>query len=336
MAAALMACMRNEALFVTEWVAYHRLIGFDPIFVCTNNCTDGTDMLLDQLAALGHVIHVRNDDLGGLAPQPAGVAKVLAHPRIADCDWLMHIDADEFVNIAYGAGHIDELTTRAEEFDAMALTWRLFGDGGMTGWPGGSVLEQLVMAEEAQSGFGAMQKTMFRPHRFGAGIDHMPKEPVVSNVSLCNARGMRLSTAAFFDPASSDLRMAFGKEVNRKRHFGWHGAWINHYAVRTPDLFLLKNVRGDGVGSRFTKRYFLNSRWYRAANRNEVEDRSIQRHLRGTLDLMAAFRLDPEVVEIEALAWECFLDMKERHLTQENVAAWTNEPEAERRVIAAE
>lgn len=336
MAAALMACMRNEAMFVAEWVAYHRLIGFDPVFVCTNNCTDGTDMLLDRLEELGQVIHIRNDDTGGLAPQPAGVARVLAHPRIAGCDWLLHIDADEFLNIGYGAGHIDDLLPFAQGFDAMAITWRLFGDGGRQEWAGGSVLEQLVMAEASQSPFGAMQKTMFRPARFTAGIDHMPKEPVVSDVALCNPRGMRLSTAAFFDPNSSDLRMAFGKEVNRKRHFGWQGAYINHYAVRTPDLFLLKNVRGDGVGSRFTKRYFLNSRWYRAANRNEVEDRSIQRHLPALAGALAKLRRDAEVAGIEALAWEWFLDTRATWLTPENIAAWTNEPEEEPAVIAAE
>ena len=47
-----MACMKDEAMFVVEWVAYHLVIGFDTVVVCTNNCSDGTDALLDRLTGL--------------------------------------------------------------------------------------------------------------------------------------------------------------------------------------------------------------------------------------------------------------------------------------------
>lgn len=324
MTTSVMACMRNEALFVLEWVAYHKVIGFDHVFVCTNNCTDGTDDILDRLQELGLVIHIRNDDMGGLAPQPAGVKKVLAHPLAQASDWLLHIDADEFLNIQGGTGHISELSAKAEPFDAMGISWRLFGDAGMTDWSGGSLLQQQVMAEAFQTPFGAMQKTMFRPQRFRAGIDHMPKEPVAADVTLCNARGMQLVASALHEPSQSNLRLSNGSEVNRKRHFGWEGAYINHYAVRTNDLFMLKNVRGDGVGSRFTKRYFLNSRWYRAANRNDVVDTSIQRHLVRVEKLMALFDTDFRLVGLQELAFSRFLQMKSENLTPENVEAWTN------------
>jgi hypothetical protein len=324
MTTAIMACMRNEAMFITEWVAYHRLIGFDKVFVCSNGCTDGTDLILDRLEALGQVIHVRNDEMFGLAPQPAGVKKVLNHPQIADVEWLLHIDADEFLNIHHGDGHIRNLVAVGQNADAIAMTWRLFGDSGMTDWKGGLLLEQQVLAEDKQSSFGAMQKTMFRPDRFRAGIDHMPKQPVSGDIRLCNARGRNLNPAAIHDPASSDLRLAQGQEVNRKRHFGWDGAQVNHYAVRTPDLFLMKNVRGDGVGSRFTKRYFLNSRWYRAANRNEVEDRSILRHLKRLKAALVELRKDKALKLLESMALKRFAQMKAEHLTPANIAAWTN------------
>ncbi len=324
MATAVMACMRNEALFVTEWVAYHRLIGFNHVLVATNDCTDGTDLILDRLQALGQVHHIRNDDLGGLAPQPAGVLKVLARAEVQRADWLLHIDSDEFLNIQHGGGHILDLTRRVEDFDAVGLAWRLFGTSGLTEWPGGLVTERLVMAEGVQAHFAAMQKTMFRPARFRAGIDHMPKLPVAPGLRLGNARGMALNAEPLYDPATSDLRVAWGREVNRKRLFGWDGAYVNHYAVRTPDLFLLKNVRGDGVGSRFAKRYHLNSRWYRAANRNEVQDVSILRHLDGLRRILGLLRQDRELVALETEAMARVQTMKATHLTPDNIRAWTN------------
>lgn len=323
MKSAVMACMRNEAMFVTEWVAYHRVIGFDQLFVCTNNCTDGTDLILDRLADMGAVHHIRNDDHGDVPPQRAGVAKVLNDPRLAGTDWLLHIDADEFLNISLGQGQVSDLLALAGGFDAMGLTWRLFGDSGMTEWPGGLVVEQQVLAEANQMPFSAMHKTFFRPDRFRAGIDHMPKEPVADDIGLCNTRGWGLNAAPLYDPASSDLRMAEGKEVNRKRKFGWANAYINHYAVRTPDLFVLKNVRGDGIRSRHNKRYFLNSRWHRAANRNEVEDRSIHRHLPALKAEMDRLRTDPVLRQAEAEAERRFRQMRAEHYTPENIAAWT-------------
>ena len=41
----IVACMRDEALFVVEWVAHHLAVGFDRIIVYTNACSDGTDRL---------------------------------------------------------------------------------------------------------------------------------------------------------------------------------------------------------------------------------------------------------------------------------------------------
>lgn len=321
---AVMACMRNEALFVVEWVAYHLVIGFDTVLVCTNNCTDGTDALLDRLAELAPVVHIRNDDLDGLAPQRAGVLKALAHPAVQSADWLLHIDADEFLNIQHGTGHIGDLLAVVDAFDAVAITWKLFGDSGMTVWNGGLVTELQTRCKQKLADFTAMQKTMFRPALFGSGIDHMPKQPRHPDVRLCNASGGPLDPAALYDPKSSDHRVAFGKEINRKRHLGWDGACINHYAVRSQDLFLLKNVRGDGIGSGHTSRYFLHSRWHRAANCNEVEDTTILRHLPAMQALIARWRQDPVLADLESKAAAALQDQRETYLTPENIRAWTN------------
>ena len=44
---ALMSCMRNEGIHILEWLAYHRVIGFGPVVICSNDCADGSDRLLD-------------------------------------------------------------------------------------------------------------------------------------------------------------------------------------------------------------------------------------------------------------------------------------------------
>eukprot|EP01031_Cornospumella_fuschlensis_P051938 gene51938-63505_t len=56
----IVACMRDEALFVVEWVAHHLAAGFDRIIVYTNACSDGTDRLLDAMAGFLPVEHYDN------------------------------------------------------------------------------------------------------------------------------------------------------------------------------------------------------------------------------------------------------------------------------------
>ena len=46
----IVACMRNEALFLVEWVAHHLAVGFDRIIVFTNDCDDGTDVMLQAMS----------------------------------------------------------------------------------------------------------------------------------------------------------------------------------------------------------------------------------------------------------------------------------------------
>ena len=48
---ALVSCMRNEGIHILEWLAYHKVIGFGPMVICTNDCADGSDTLLDLLAS---------------------------------------------------------------------------------------------------------------------------------------------------------------------------------------------------------------------------------------------------------------------------------------------
>jgi hypothetical protein len=321
-----MACMRDECMFALEWAAYHRVIGFDRVIIATNACSDGTDALCDRLARLGVITHVENPDDGRTAPQVAGVARVLAQPGVERLRWLLHIDSDEFLNILDGDGRLGAWLPRLGEHDAAAITWRLFGDGGLEDWPeGGLQIEHFSEAAAKAMHFTAMQKTMFRPAAFAAGIDHMPKAPRHADVTLCNAVGRTLHPGALFHPSECDHRAAGDGTVNRKRHLPWLGAVINHYAVRTRDLFLMKNLRGDGKLSRFSRRYQLHSRWHRAANRNDVRETSIQRMLPETRMLMSMWRAqDPEIGRIEAAARARFDAARRDWLTPETVMALTN------------
>ena len=43
----------------------------------------------------------------------------------------MHLDIDEFLNIHVGEGQITDLIAVLPDADAIALTWRMFGNNGI-------------------------------------------------------------------------------------------------------------------------------------------------------------------------------------------------------------
>ena len=62
---------KNEGPFLLEWIAYHRLIGFDNIVVFSNNNEDGSDVLLSALGDAGLIRYYDNSELSdGLPADP--------------------------------------------------------------------------------------------------------------------------------------------------------------------------------------------------------------------------------------------------------------------------
>ena len=41
--------VKNEGAFLIEWLAHHRACGFTDFLVYSNDCSDGTDVMLDRL-----------------------------------------------------------------------------------------------------------------------------------------------------------------------------------------------------------------------------------------------------------------------------------------------
>jgi hypothetical protein len=302
---ALMSCMRNEGLHILEWLAYHRVIGFGPIVICSNDCDDGSDRLLDLLAHHGEIDHLPNPVPAGEPPQKHGIARALAH--LADCsaDWLAHLDADEFLNIAPGAASVQSLVARAEDAHAIALPWRMFGDNGHQTWPG-ETLRAFTACEPAPDPATVKFKSLFRHRDFASASDHMPTAPRLETPLAVNAAGEPLSSAPLF-----------GKPVSRYQPVETAlrgGTVVNHYATRSTDTFCLKHARGRGMGPPSDK-YRPGSKWHRTANRNEVQDRSILRRWPETEAELSRLRALPGVAEAEAACRAWFHAARARLLT---------------------
>jgi hypothetical protein len=100
-AAAVVVSMRDEGVSILEWVAHYRALGFEGIFVYTNDNSDDSDALLKRLAEAGIITYVENRTSGKVSPQQKAYAHSLhCLPELRAYEWVYYADADEFLVLA--------------------------------------------------------------------------------------------------------------------------------------------------------------------------------------------------------------------------------------------
>jgi hypothetical protein len=239
-------CVRNEGAFLLEWLAHHRAVGFDHFVIFSNDCQDGTDTMLDRLAELGGVTHIRNDgpyDNGGI--QFTALKIAAKHEAVRAADWLLPLDVDEFVNIHCGDHTLAALHAAVPEATAITLTWRLFGANGQVRYSDAPVLDTFTHAAPSVMFWpwrAAMFKTLYRN-------DGTYKKPGVHRPRDGNVK--KLAQARWFDGNGAPLPDQFVK----KRIFSNYGqdnyglVQLNHYPLGAMESYVLKADRGRAVHS---------------------------------------------------------------------------------------
>lgn len=297
----ILSMMKDEGHSLVEWVAYHKHIGFDNIVVYTNNCGDGTDDMLIRLQEMGWVQHFRNDVPEGKKPQPNALMLATQNPEVTNSEWILTMDADEFLSVKVGRGRISDLVEKMDpEASAMAITWRFFGSNEITEWNPGLVIESYTKGAPDMFKKGWGVKTLFKPYRdmkLGIHRPHIKKakqEP--ENAKLLfdqvwlNGSGKRMPD-----------EFSLSGWRSTKPTLGYKWAELNHYAVKSYQAYLLRRVRGN-VNNKEDK---YNAAYFALFDRNEEEATNALRHARGTKKKMAEILSDPTMRKLqdEALAF---------------------------------
>ncbi len=267
MRATLLLGVKNEGAFLLEWLAHHRACGFTDFLVYSNDCSDGTDAMLDRLAAMGWLTHIRNDGPHPEGPQWSALKLADRHPLVRQAEWLIVLDIDEFINIHTGDRSIAALLAALPDATAIPLTWRLFGNAGVIEYSGHPVTETFTRAAPAILHWpwrAALFKTLFRNDGSYAKLGvHRPRSPDRT----------RLADQRWFDGAGRELSDSF----NTNRVFSDFGrdnhtlVQLNHYALGAMEAYLVKCDRGraNRKGSTMDMGYWVDR------NFNQTEDRSI-------------------------------------------------------------
>ena len=289
----LVATMRDEGPFIPEWVAFHRAIGFTDILVCTNDCADGSPLLLDRMARLGLLTHLRSTPSTPREAQIVAYTLAAAHPLAAAADWAMVLDADEILNVHVGDGSVGALVDAVPGATAICVNWRLFGSSGHERWSSDLVTERFTRAAPLAHGVNWPYKTLFtRLDAYGCKLlSHYPRFPKPD--ALAGLRyvdgGGRALPSWYFDESRDGFLQSEPGTVD------WRLAQVNHYNTRSRDDYFAKHRRGGGIPVDWDR-----EGCWPVFDRNEEVDTTIAAKLPAMKRALAAMREDRELVALHA------------------------------------
>lgn len=295
--------VKNEGPFLVEWVAWMGLIGANDIHVFTNDCTDGSDLILERLDEMGRLRHLPNPSVvSGTDRHHWTVIDYLnAMPRTRRSDWVMNLDVDEFPVIHVGAGRLADLVEAVPGADCIALNQLNFGVGGALSYDPSRLVPETCLWSQAREETlpGAARprprgvKTLVRG---GAQVkrfaNHSPlvDEADMDRVSWVDGSGRRLDRRA----RNARFKVAYGDEA------AYGLAQVNHYALRNAESFLVKADRGRPNRAEA----HLHLKYWKTYDWAEERNTAIVPHLPALRDRVADLLSDPELARLHAASVE--------------------------------
>jgi hypothetical protein len=234
---ALVCIAKNEDNYIKEWIDYHKIIGFDQIFIYQN---DWRCVVNDS--------HVTRINFDGLAKQSEAYNDFIRN-RSTGYDWVAFLDIDEFL-VLKKHQNIKDFVNDYSEFEGVGINWKLFGDSGLTDIVDDnySVLSRFKMAQND-----------LNPH-----IKIILK---LGNPDLyMYVHGPSYNTKV----VGTDKKIMTDSDNQLNENGSYDIAQINHYFVKTKPEFMDKIARGRAAVVGFREESNFDSH-----NRNDVEDLSI-------------------------------------------------------------
>jgi hypothetical protein len=220
---AVCAIFKDEAPYLLEWVAFHKMIGVDLFVLYDNGSTDGgPDMIRNSSFA-------RNVTLIEWADRPGQLSAYRHfHENYAkDFTWAAFIDLDEFIMPVNGSSIRDILMRKVyEPYSDILLNWLIFGPSGQVAKPPGLVIENFTMRVPDETEANRHVKSLVRTK----DLVRVSSTPHIFDCArpTCNARGETVFSHAMQPVGCFDVMV------------------INHYFTKSLEEWNFKRRRGRG------------------------------------------------------------------------------------------
>ncbi|ROU00101.1 glycosyltransferase family 2 protein [Histidinibacterium lentulum] len=237
--------MKDEAPFLLEWVAYHRLIGLNDIHVFSNDCSDGTDLMLERLDDLGLLRHYSNPSMimDAQNHHQQMLRYVNTWPRLRRSDWVVNMDVDEYICVNAGRGRITDLFDAVPAANMIVMSQHNFGCGGIETYEDKLLTEQFRWSWSLDAAYHRKlnrRGTKTLTHASAEALQWRNHSPVfeagkTDRVRPVNGSGEDLTGLDLTEDVKSLLAPDYG--------FGL--VQLNHYVLKSVDAFFLKVARGN-------------------------------------------------------------------------------------------
>jgi hypothetical protein len=229
--AAVVATMRNDGISMLEFVAHYRALGFDHIFIFSNDNTDGTEQMLRLLAEHKAVSYIDNPLSRDTSPQrKAFEYSVHFLVELRDFEWVFFADSDELLvpapKFGFSIGSVINAIGQAYPEvlpSAICYVWK---------WYGGHTFHR-------EPGFQLQKFTFSRL-----------TSTVKSMVRLCDVKSMKPIHYPICKHRSFFINSAFERVETwapSKSPVNCEGGWVNHYWNKSFEEYCVKRTRGDSL-----------------------------------------------------------------------------------------
>lgn len=232
--------VKDEASFLLDWLAHHRALGVTDVLAISNDCSDGTEQMLDRLAELGWLVHLRNPGPHPKGPQWSALKLAERHSLLREADWVITLDIDEFLAIHVGDRRLPALIAACPGAHAIALSWRMFGNCGVVDYRDLPPTAQFLRAAPVRMIWpwrAQMLKTLWRNdgHWAKPGV-HRPRAPDPA----------RIADQHWVDGSGRALPEVYrtGRLFAPLGQMNWGLAQISHYALGSMQAYVVKAARG--------------------------------------------------------------------------------------------
>jgi len=242
---AIAACARWETPYIVEWLNYHRVIGFDHVFLYCND--DDPTALYETV--LPFTQGPRPYVTFRYHPQQGEQAQIYTHFLKADlqnCEWVSFFDIDEFLRLPEGEKIADFMARFQNGVDCVLFNWIFFGPNGHKQPPAGQVLMNYTRRSGnlhpltkyvARSSIFSAEKINGLPNQ--ESFWHSPQSIAAQDIKMVNVLGEDVRDYyANFEDASATIN-----HWQRKSRI-LAAAFIHHYAFRSEAAFWERSARG--------------------------------------------------------------------------------------------
>ncbi|MGP0076786.1 MAG: glycosyltransferase family 2 protein [Bryobacteraceae bacterium] len=239
---AVVGTMRDDGIYIMEWVAHYLALGFDHVIIYTNNNSDGSEELLRLLAEHG-IITLIEDAASETVPPDDKANGHAVHllPELRDFEWAMFVDSDEYFvpGPQYNQSVVNILDAVQQRFpdkppSGICYHWLWFVSG-------------MAYARKPQPLLERFQHA--RPHHLTKCIARIPD---LLSMRLNHAPWVKPGGTlidSVFDPIDLDASCsdAWWEAVDAWRTPRYGGGRVNHYWARSFEEFAVKKARGASL-----------------------------------------------------------------------------------------